>query len=129
MKKLAVVALGVSGLAAWIGSYSTIICGCMDAASNVAFSIGAHPMKSDGATVRGKLLEKLPPGTSFDEVREYVRSVSRGAHSIGDPCVRSSGMLSCRLVVSKSMWREDGFEMRFALDAANRLSDAQVVRF
>jgi len=110
-----------------IGSVSTSLCACTDAALNFALLVGAHPLKSDPAEVRTKLLAKLPAGSSQEKIREHIVAISPSAGK--DPCTRDVVRMSCRFPVRETFWGTSGFDVRIALDTAGHLADAEIARF
>jgi hypothetical protein len=112
-----------------LGSIPSTICACGNAASNFVLTVLAHPMESDPAMVRTRLLKVLPKGSSIDDVRKFSASISPAQSADATLCAHVPTGVKCRFLVRGNMWRDSGFELHFALDSSHRVSDVQISRF
>jgi hypothetical protein len=105
------------------------VCACGDV--SYRWSEAGVPVWAAPAESRAKLLEKVPLGSSAAQVNAFLKGLPiRDAYETGR-CVQSARAIDCNFVMYEEwFWlRKSGFLVRFTLDDAGRLSDAQITRY
>jgi hypothetical protein len=139
MTKKTTIAGGIAGLSTIIALTGILsvktLCACTDANTNWSLGLGggAQPMKDDPDLVRGKLLERLPLGSSISEINKFLAFMTvdgdreKGTYREG-LCVKTPVRLSCKFPVKVEWWgyHRTGFNVYFMLDGKDRLTDARI---
>ena len=93
-----------------------------------ALAVRAHPMKQDASIVRVKLMERLPVGSSQADIDQFLGEISSNGRRRLANCDLADSARICRFPIRKSIWFEEGFELRFVFGLDERLADVRVAR-
>lgn len=131
MKRAAKIAAGIAALLPVLGIAGLLssrqICACGDAEMFWAGKLRVSPVTGDPQMVRARILEQLPPGSSVEQVMEFIREASQSP-SLHRRCTQARREIACHYPVMTEWFglKKRGFFVGFALDENGRVADAHV---